>query len=179
MSEGARSLPEIAYVSRDAADACYEQAVRAWAGDRAACDGLITQAQSPGLERGLLATAYGNRGLIVAQRALLANDSDSLKLALEDLQSAAQLAPGRVEPLLNQAGILLALNRVPEALELYDRVLSDTGTSDAHRAVALFNRAIAQRALGDMAAAAADLRAAREAMARNSRGPTSLRVRSG
>lgn len=147
------------------AEECYQQARRP-AGNTAPCDGLIAIAETQTVPPALLASAYGNRGLMLGRRATTAGDGEGLSAALADLLTASQLAPGQVEPVLNQANLLVALGRLPEALGLYDKILAMPGpAAAAQRHVALFNRAIAYRALGDTERAQADFASARAAEA--------------
>ena len=138
-------------------NACYRQSLGP-AGDPASCDVLIQQAEQQGLAPDLLAAAYTSRGLILSRQA---SEPEELQAVYSDYEMAAQLAPERPEPLLNQANLLLQAGEAAEALALYDNILSRAGTATAYHAVTLHNRALAYRALGELDQAHADLVAAR------------------
>jgi tetratricopeptide (TPR) repeat protein len=138
-------------------NACYQQSLDA-SGTLSSCDALIAQSQSVPVAPALLASAYSNRGLLLARQAAGTVDQEALMSALRDHESAAQLAPERIAPLINQANVLLALGRASEALVLYDKIVALPGTAAAlQRHVVVFNRAFAYRALGDVERADADL----------------------
>ena len=131
-------------------------------GTTASCDALIDQAQLQTPAPVWLASAHTSRGLIIARRATTQADLETLQAALRDHETAARLAPQRVEPQINQANVLLALGRAPEALALYDNIIAaPNAASQRYLSVALFNRAIAYRALGDFERAQASLEQAR------------------
>jgi tetratricopeptide (TPR) repeat protein len=60
--------------------------------------------------------------------------------------------------MINQANVLMRLGRFAEALALYNSVIALPGTANSgHGRLALFNRALAYRALGELELAHADL----------------------
>ena len=155
------ATPAEANSSIEASTACYEQSL-APGGNTASCDALIDQAQLETPGPIWLASAHTSRGLIIARQATTQADPEALTAALRDYETAAQLAPQRVEPQINQANVLLALGRAPEALARYDKIIATpSAANQRYLSVALFNRAIAYRALGDLDRAQADLDQAR------------------
>jgi tetratricopeptide (TPR) repeat protein len=125
--------------------ACYEAALGD--GDPQRCTQVLLL---PGLEPMVRAAALNNRAILWGRQR-------QLDEALGDLNEAAQLDPGSPAIAVNQGNLLLRLDRFQDALRAYDDALRIAGTAYGP---ALYNRAFAYRALGDLASAAADLAAA-------------------
>ena len=75
--------------------------------------------------------------------------------ALQDFAKAIELDPDAIAPRLNYGGTLESLDRMPEAIAIYDALLANR----PYPAAAYAARAEARRKLGDMAGAVADGRA--------------------
>jgi tetratricopeptide (TPR) repeat protein len=140
------NFPEVA-VNTGIEGACFA-AARDLDPDPSTCDVLIQRADT-GAQT--LAATHNNRGLILGAMGLQEE-------ALVDFETALELAPGLGAAQVNRASTLFQLARYPEALTAYDEALT-TMTTEQH--VALFNRALVHRALGNVEAAGLDLAAAR------------------
>jgi len=128
-------------------DACFA-AARDLNPDPSTCDVLIHRA---GVDARTLAATHNNRGLILGAMGLPEE-------ALDDFDAALVLAPDLAQAQINRANILFELARYPEALSAYDEALEHM---TINRHVALFNRALTHRALGNVEQAKLDLDAAR------------------
>ena len=119
-------------------------------GTMAACDAAIDSASLPPRD---LAATYVNR-------AVLHLDAHDAAAALSDTETALRLAPGLHDAAINKAGALLMLGRAEEARGTLDAVLPELSGAALERA--LYNRALAHEALGDVPAAYHDYKRAAE-----------------
>lgn len=130
-----------------APDACFS-AARDLKADLAACDVLINGSDA---DVHTLAATHNNRGLVLESMGMYEE-------ALADFDAALKLEPDLAPARVNRANALFALARYSEALAGYDDALA---TMTTNRHVALFNKALTLRALGNVEQAAAALDSAR------------------
>jgi len=116
--------------------------------DPAPCDALLHGAAA---DPWTLAITHNNKGLILGT-------IGEHEKALGEFDAALELAPELVQAQINRGNTLMRLGRYREALDAYDRAVSKA-TVNQH--VALFNRALAHAAFGNLDQAASDLAAAR------------------
>ena len=162
------NFPEVS-VQPATEEACFA-AARDLNPDPSTCDVLI---QGANADAPTLAATHNNRGLILGAMGLPED-------ALADFESVLDLAPDLEQAQVNRANILFQLGRYAQALAAYDDALEST---TRFRHVALFNRALTHRALGNVEQARLDLAAARRLAAtqnsRNSQNSLNSRIRSG
>jgi tetratricopeptide (TPR) repeat protein len=136
-------------VAATAQDTCFESTQNTTGQpDPSPCDAVI---HNPSTDSWTRAAAHNNKGLIMSAMGMHED-------ALGDFQTAIELAPGLTEARINRANLLLRLGRYSDALGAYDEALQG---ATSHQQVALFNRALAHRALGNLEQADRDLAAAR------------------
>lgn len=141
----------VSVLDSGSASACYSaaRAERTTAAATAACDAALTGAASTRD----LAASYANRSAVL----LGADDATG---ALADADQALALDPGLQEVAVTKAGALLMLGRYAEARSTLDAALPHVEGIALERA--LFNRALANEALGDVKAAYLDFKRAAE-----------------
>lgn len=141
----------------DPAAACYHAATT---GGREIypCDLTVQVARDSGNPQEL-AAAHANRALVLLHMG-------RLEAALQDLDAAVQLAPNDADLHGNRGNLLLRMQRSNEALAAHDRAVALA----PHDPASYFNRAFSHQALGDSAAADADVAAARQRLVDASEG---------
>jgi tetratricopeptide (TPR) repeat protein len=132
--------------------ACYEaaKANRASGSALASCDQALDSDQLTPRDR---AATYTNRSVLLLGR-------NSATAALSDTKRALRIEPSMTAASVNQAAALILLHRHQEARETIDQALPLASGVELQRA--LFNRALANEALGDIKAAYRDLKRAVE-----------------
>lgn len=117
--------------------------------DAYVCD-LAVQMARDGVAPAALATALGNRALVLAA-------DGRLEPALADLQAALEQSPDDPTLYANLGNLLLRMARPADALAAHDRAV-DLAPGDP---AGYYNRAFSYRALGDARRAQQDVAAAR------------------
>jgi tetratricopeptide (TPR) repeat protein len=131
---------------------CYEAAkiARASGVALASCDEALNGDQLSPHDR---AATYTNRSVLLLVR-------NSATAALSDTNRALRIEPSMTAASVNRSAALILMERYQEARETIDQALPLASGMELQRA--LFNRALANEALGDIKAAYRDLKRAVE-----------------